>query len=66
LNLLIYVFILIIKFKFIKTLLNYIYIMSSPPDYELDEQFYENSDKSIKIFKVKLFINIFSQENQEQ
>ena len=31
--------------------------MSSHPDYELDEQFYENSDKSIKIFKVKLFIN---------
>jgi hypothetical protein len=28
--------------------------MSSPPDYELDEQFYENADKSIKIFKVKL------------
>jgi len=65
LNLLIY-YLFKIKFKFIKILLNYIYIMSSPPDYELDEQFYENSDKSIKIFKVKLFINIYSQENQEQ
>jgi len=43
-------------FKFIKILLYIIliYIMSSPPDYELDEQFYENADKSIKIFKVKL------------
>ena len=40
--------------------------MSSAPDYEPDEQIYENSDKSIKIFKVKLFTNIFSQENQEQ